>query len=191
VKKIREFIEKHLSFITLEFPSTVTSAQTNAGCTTTSQANESRHIYTTSSQANTLRHATSKTNTLMHSLTNHSVLSYANEVLIMSILIPLRRGMGTEYSGVGGTCSYFLKFLIRQRAKLKLIIYLHTTSICSVKGCALWSHTVNVHGKPGKNIPMDLHMEHLNRDLASHYARSISSKSRKGFKDFNRNTTSF
>ena len=26
-----------------------------------------------------------------------------------------------------------------------------------------WSRTVNVHGKPGKNIPMDLHMEHLNR----------------------------
>lgn len=27
----------------------------------------------------------------------------------------------------------------------------------------LWSRTVNIHGKPGKNIPMDLHMEHLNR----------------------------
>jgi len=25
-----------------------------------------------------------------------------------------------------------------------------------------------LHGKLGKNIPMDLHMEHLNRDLASH-----------------------
>lgn len=27
----------------------------------------------------------------------------------------------------------------------------------------LWSRTVNIHGKPGKNIPMDLHMKHLNR----------------------------
>ena len=27
----------------------------------------------------------------------------------------------------------------------------------------LWSRTVNVHGKPGRNVPMDLHMEHLNR----------------------------
>ena len=26
-----------------------------------------------------------------------------------------------------------------------------------------WSRTVNVHGRPGKNIPADLHMEHLNR----------------------------
>ena len=27
----------------------------------------------------------------------------------------------------------------------------------------LWSRTVNVHGQAGKNIPGDLHMEHLNR----------------------------
>lgn len=29
----------------------------------------------------------------------------------------------------------------------------------------LWSRTVNTHGRPGRNIPMDLHMEHLNREL--------------------------
>jgi L1 cell adhesion molecule like protein len=28
-----------------------------------------------------------------------------------------------------------------------------------------WSRTVNTHGRPGKNIPMDLHMEHLNREV--------------------------
>ncbi len=28
----------------------------------------------------------------------------------------------------------------------------------------LWGRTVNVHGKPGKNIACDLHLEHLNRD---------------------------
>ena len=27
-----------------------------------------------------------------------------------------------------------------------------------------WSRTINTHGKPGKNIPCDLHMEHLNRE---------------------------
>ena len=26
-----------------------------------------------------------------------------------------------------------------------------------------WSRTINVHGRAGKNIPADLHMEHLNR----------------------------
>ena len=28
----------------------------------------------------------------------------------------------------------------------------------------LWSRTVNVHGRPGKNVPCDLHNEHLNRE---------------------------
>ena len=27
----------------------------------------------------------------------------------------------------------------------------------------MWGRFVNVHGKPGKNIPNDLHGEHLNR----------------------------
>ena len=27
----------------------------------------------------------------------------------------------------------------------------------------LWSRFINVHGHPGRNIPADLHMEHLNR----------------------------
>ena len=31
----------------------------------------------------------------------------------------------------------------------------------------IWSRFVNVHGIPGKNIPMDLHMEHLNKVLKS------------------------
>ena len=35
----------------------------------------------------------------------------------------------------------------------------------------LWSRTVNVHGKPGHNIPMDLHMEHLNRIFKSAISR--------------------
>jgi len=35
----------------------------------------------------------------------------------------------------------------------------------------LWSPFINVHGEPGKNIPADLHMEHLNR-LAKDAIRS-------------------
>ena len=27
----------------------------------------------------------------------------------------------------------------------------------------IWSRTINVHGKPGRNVPCDLHMEHLNK----------------------------
>ena len=34
----------------------------------------------------------------------------------------------------------------------------------------LWSRTINVHGKPGRNIPMDLHMKHLNRTFKASVA---------------------
>lgn len=27
----------------------------------------------------------------------------------------------------------------------------------------IWERTVNIQGRPGKNVPMDLHMEHINR----------------------------
>ena len=27
-----------------------------------------------------------------------------------------------------------------------------------------WSRTVNMHGRPGKNVPCDLHMEHMNHE---------------------------
>ena len=28
----------------------------------------------------------------------------------------------------------------------------------------MWERTVNVHGKPGRNVSMDLHMEHINKE---------------------------
>lgn len=31
----------------------------------------------------------------------------------------------------------------------------------------LWNRTINIHGRAGKNIPCDLHMEHLNREAKS------------------------
>ena len=29
----------------------------------------------------------------------------------------------------------------------------------------IWSRTINTSGKQGRNIPMDLHMEHLNKNF--------------------------
>jgi L1 cell adhesion molecule like protein len=43
----------------------------------------------------------------------------------------------------------------------------------------IWSRTINIHGRPGKNIPMDLFMEHLNKELklaCSHLSSNISGK---------------
>ena len=47
------------------------------------------------------------------------------------------------------------------------LILLHqaVTLTARERGQLLWSRTVNTHGRIGCNIPMDLHMEHLNRRL--------------------------
>ena len=45
-----------------------------------------------------------------------------------------------------------------------LLCQFHFVFTERMKQQLVWSQTVNVHGNPGKNIPMDLHMEHLNRD---------------------------
>ena len=58
--------------------------------------------------------------------------------------------MVTECSCVGSTCyhysphpSYILPPCLAQQL--------------------LWSRFVNVHGRPGRNVPVDMHMEHLNK----------------------------
>ena len=63
-----------------------------------------------------------------------------------------------------------LLFRVSNKVKYSLKAYnllAHYHYLYSERMCRqlLWSRTINVHGKPGKNIPMDLHMEHLNRDL--------------------------
>ena len=40
-------------------------------------------------------------------------------------------------------------------------LLLSTHKLCELK----WSRTINTHGKPGHNVPCDLHMEHLNKQL--------------------------
>lgn len=43
----------------------------------------------------------------------------------------------------------------------------------------MWSRFVNVHGRPGRNIPLDLHMEHLNR-LAKDAIKNLGSNKTMG-----------
>ncbi len=40
-----------------------------------------------------------------------------------------------------------------------------------------WSRTINTHGKSGKNISCDLHMEHLNRDIKTAIASNATDAS--------------
>ena len=38
----------------------------------------------------------------------------------------------------------------------------------------LWSRCINIHGLPGRNIPCDLYMEHLNR-ICKHAVQALGS----------------
>lgn len=43
----------------------------------------------------------------------------------------------------------------------------------------LWSRTINTHGRPGKNVLCDLHLEHMNRECKTaigHIGANISNK---------------
>ena len=40
----------------------------------------------------------------------------------------------------------------------------------------MWECTVNVHGKPGRNASMDLHMEHINKEVMGSLASNIGDK---------------
>ena len=54
----------------------------------------------------------------------------------------------TNYSGEAFTLLVQYHFLFSKRVAMQLI----------------WSRTINVHGRPGKNVSCDLHCEHLNRE---------------------------
>jgi len=58
--------------------------------------------------------------------------------------------------------SHKTKYSIEAFNLLAHYYYIYSERLCRQ---LLWSRTINVHGKPGKNIAMDLHMEHLNREF--------------------------
>lgn len=69
-------------------------------------------------------------------------------IRVWKFLLPLFKSTGhTNYSVEAFTllAQYFYLFLPRMAAQLA------------------WSRTVNIHGRPGKNISCDLHLEHLNK----------------------------
>ena len=50
----------------------------------------------------------------------------------------------------------------------------------------LWSRFVNTHGRPGRNIPVDLHMEHLNKVAKGAIGQLGSNKSTKAIERIGR-----
>ena len=104
--------------------------------------------------------------------TDH-VYAYAKEVLSLGLLFiefadAIREGDGLWIL----RCWRYMLFLFKASNKTKysvqaftMLSQYHFLFSKRLSHQLLWSRTINVHGRPGKNVPMDLHMEHLNREL--------------------------
>ena len=100
------------------------------------------------------------------------VCEYAKEVLSLGLLLlefndSLHEGDGDRNLRC---CRYFLplfKASNRTNYSVEAFTLLAQEKFLLSPRMAMqlkWSRTINVHGRPGKNIPADLHMEHLNRE---------------------------
>lgn len=98
------------------------------------------------------------------------VMAYAREVLSLGLLYmeycdAIREGDGlriVQYMLLIFRVTNKRKYAIQAATLLLQNYYVFTERM---RNQLLYSRTINVHGRPGKNIPMDLHMEHLNREL--------------------------
>ena len=101
-----------------------------------------------------------------------TVNSYAVDVLSLGLLWHGFKDATKE--GDGDRIILYYKFLLPIFRSLKrrnyfveafpLLTQTVLLSPCKVADIK-WNRTINVHGNSGKNIPVDLHMEHLNRRL--------------------------
>ena len=95
----------------------------------------------------------------------HEVLSLG--MLLMEFNDSIREGDGTRILRCWRYFFLFFKASERTNYSIEAFTLLAQEKYLLSPRMAMqlkWSRTINVHGRPGKNIPGDLHMEHLNRE---------------------------
>ena len=124
----------------------------------------------------------------MHGQAIDHKFEYTREVITLGLLYfefsnSIREGDGNR---ILRCWRYFLLlFKAARREKysveaFNLLVQYHFIFTERMKMQLLWSRTINVHGKRGRNIPMDLQMEHFNRECKGaigHLRASITEKS--------------
>ena len=116
---------------------------------------------------------------------NDSVYTYAKELLSLGMLYlelldAIREGDGLRIL----RCWRYLLLIFKVTDKRKYAVQAVTLLFQyefffteRMKHQLLWNRTINATGRIGHNIPMDLHMEHLNRNLKSaisHLSSNVS-----------------
>ena len=100
------------------------------------------------------------------------VLEYASETLtlglfLMEFIDAIREGDGHRIIQCWRFFLLLFKASNRKNYSIEaftLLCQFHFIFSECMKQQLVWSRTVNIHGCPGKNVSMDLHMEHLNRE---------------------------
>ena len=75
--------------------------------------------------------------------------------------------MAIKLYGAGNTLSYFSKHLAAKiiQSRAFNLIAQYTFLLSPREAMQLkWNRTVNTHGRPGKNVSCDFHLEHLNKE---------------------------
>lgn len=116
------------------------------------------------------------------------VHAYAKELLSLGLLYMefcdgIREGDGLRIL----RCWRYMMMLFKAKDKRKyaiqastLLFQFHFLFSDRMAHQLLWSRTVNTHGRQGRNVPMDLHIEHLNRELKeamTHLSSNVSEQS--------------
>ena len=145
-KTMRDVLDSHLNIETITLPPSEESSNEQPSPNIISACNEDEE-----------QHAP------CNKTSNDSVFAYANEVfslglLLMEFIDAVKEGDGQRIL----TCWKYMLLYFKVSHKTKYSIeafhiLAHYNYICSERLCRqlLWSRTINVHGKPGKNISMD------------------------------------
>ena len=91
--------------------------------------------------------------------------------------MPYERVMGSALFDAGDSSSPFFRAAqcTNYACEAFNLLYQHLYALSPrLSNQMMWSRFINVHGRPGRNIPLDLHMEHLNR-LAKDAIKNLGS----------------
>ena len=94
---------------------------------------------------------------------NYNTLLLSIGCFYLEFVDAIKEGDGKRYSGAGDIFFQSLEVLAVPIIPLKFSICCANMTLSSHQEWLIWSRFINVHGIPGRYIPADLYMEHLNR----------------------------
>ena len=101
---------------------------------------------------------------------NNGAYEYSREMLTLGLFYEefydsIREGDGLRVLRCWKFMLLYFKASSRSNYAVTMLAQIHFILPPRLAHQEIWSRFVNVHGIPGRNIPCDLHMEHINRNI--------------------------